>query len=93
MDVLKEDVQTVDVTEQGADRVRWRRMIRCGDPCRKRLKEEDKNVRLSPPIVTVFFCSSSLKHTDGDGVGFGKQRFYVSSCETARLLQASASDL
>lgn len=42
MDVVKEDIQKVDVTEEDArDRVRWRRMICCGDSYRKQLKEDD----------------------------------------------------
>ena len=33
MDVMKEDMIEIGVTEEDAeDRVRWRRMIRCGDP-------------------------------------------------------------
>ncbi|PME06485.1 hypothetical protein A8A06_13560 [Escherichia coli] len=33
MDVVKEDMQRVGVREEDArDRVRWRQMIRCGDP-------------------------------------------------------------
>ena len=33
MDVVKEDMKLVGVTEEEAqNRVRWRQMIRCGDP-------------------------------------------------------------
>ncbi|KAF7646842.1 hypothetical protein LDENG_00181660 [Lucifuga dentata] len=33
MDVVKEDMKLVGVREEEAeDRVRWRQMIRCGDP-------------------------------------------------------------
>lgn len=33
MDVLKEDMKVVGMAEENAeDMVRWRQMIRCGDP-------------------------------------------------------------
>lgn len=33
MEVVKEDIQRVDVTEEDTkERVKWRQMIRCGDP-------------------------------------------------------------
>lgn len=41
IDVVKEDVRRVGVTEEGArDRMTWRQMICCGDAWRERPKNE-----------------------------------------------------
>lgn len=40
MDVVKLDMQMVDVTEEYA-RKRWRQMIHCSDPYKGQLKEEE----------------------------------------------------
>ncbi|XP_051788831.1 uncharacterized protein LOC127529414 [Erpetoichthys calabaricus] len=42
MDVVREDMQVMGVTEQDAeDRKIWKKMIRCGNPQREQPKEED----------------------------------------------------
>lgn len=44
MDVMKEDMQKVDVTEENAgDRMRWRQMIFCGLPKETSMKEEEES--------------------------------------------------
>lgn len=45
MDVAKEDMQTVGVTEQDAkDRVRWRKVIHCGGSSQENKKEDKRLV-------------------------------------------------
>uniref|UniRef100_A0A8C4TNZ7 C2H2-type domain-containing protein n=1 Tax=Erpetoichthys calabaricus TaxID=27687 RepID=A0A8C4TNZ7_ERPCA len=44
MDVVREDMQVMGVTEQDAqDRKIWMKMIRCGNPYRPKIKQPDKN--------------------------------------------------
>ena len=43
MDVVKEDMKVVGVREEDAeDRVRWRQLIRCGDPWREKPKGKEE---------------------------------------------------
>ena len=43
MDVVKEDMAEVEVTEEHTEaRNNWRRKIRCGDPCWEKPKEEEE---------------------------------------------------
>ena len=45
MDVVKEDMTEVEVTEEDTvDRNNWRRKIRCGDPWWEKPKEEEEEV-------------------------------------------------
>ena len=47
MDVVKEDMAEVEVTEEDTvDRNNWRRKIRCGDPCWEKPKEEEEESSL-----------------------------------------------
>ena len=44
MDLVREDMAVVEVTEEDADdRNKWRWEMRCGDPLREKPKEEDTN--------------------------------------------------
>ena len=45
MDVVKEDMAEVEVTEEDTvDRRNWRKKIRCGDPWWEKPKEEEEEV-------------------------------------------------
>ena len=46
MDVVKDDMAEVEVTEEDADdRSNWRLKIRCGEPICEKLKEEEEEER------------------------------------------------
>lgn len=58
MDVMKEDMQKVDVTEENAgDRMRWRQMIFCGLP-----KETSKKKRSQDDITNEPGAHSDYIH-------------------------------
>lgn len=53
MDVMRKDMQVVDVTEEDVvDRKRWRQLTRCGNPYHKKLKEEVENIYIKIILVT-----------------------------------------
>ena len=50
MDVVKEDMAEVEVTEEDTvDRNNWRRKIRCGDPCWEKAERRRRGVITLPP--------------------------------------------
>ena len=60
MDVVKEDMAEVEVTEEDTvDRNNWRRKICCGDPWWEKPKEEVALLFVNMNIY-VFFANSKL---------------------------------
>ena len=63
MDVVKEDMAEVEVTEEDTvDRNNWKRKIRCGDPWWEKPKEEEEDCLFSstPLISHLLFANRSL---------------------------------
>ena len=54
LDVVKEDMADVEVTEEDAEvRNNWRRKIRCSDPCWEKPKEEEEGVSRTSVLFNV----------------------------------------